>query len=68
MKTVVLFHPKKGLFFAAMTPSQMDRWRRFKGFVVFSWEYRQPSEDDLISFLQYLSVNLLGNTDWSCIP
>ncbi len=65
MNTVILFHPKKGLFFAAMTPQQMERWQHFKGFVLFSWEYRQPNADDLISFLQYLSVSLLGNPDWS---
>lgn len=65
MKKVILFHPKKGLFFAAMTPRQTERWQHFKGFIVLSWEYRQPNVDDLISFIQYLSVNLLGTPDWS---
>ncbi len=65
MKTVILFHPKKGVFFAAMTRTQMDRWRHFNGFVLYSWEYRHPNEDDLMSFLQFLSVNIVGNTAWS---
>ena len=62
----ILFHPRKGLFLSAMTEGQQGRWRRHHGFVIVSWRYR-PSDDETLSLLQYLSINLQGHNDWAKI-
>jgi type II secretory pathway component PulF len=67
MKNVILFHPKQGFFFAAMDQGQRHRWRQHKGFVVFSWKLSNPKEDDVVAFLQYLSIHLLWSGDWARI-
>lgn len=63
---VILFHPRRGLFFSAMNAVQLDRWRRHHGFVVASWCFK-PSDDETLSLLQYLSISLLGQNDWARI-